>query len=148
MQEFLYKYTSRAAGAVQENGQVKIKQLFTYDLVADPGFANAELTRVNESYGFSNDSDILIYEIGGVSNLNETKIENKETKTMAESKFITVEDFNKYSQYLSEEMKSIKGSLSEALENGNEAEISEIKEYATYLAEKYRSIYPVHRTCC
>ena len=127
--------SSRAAGAVEENGQVKIKQLFTYDLVADPGFANAELTRVNESYGFANDSDILIYEIG-VSNINETKIENKETETMAESKFITVEDFNKYSQYLSEEIKSIKGSLTEAQENNNETEISELKEYATYLAEK------------
>ena len=127
--------SSRAAGAVEENGQVKIKQLFTYDLVADPGFANAELTRVNESYGFANDSDIVIYEIG-VSNINETKIENKETETMAESKFITVEDFNKYSQYLSEEIKSIKGSLTEAQENNNEAKIEELKEYATYLAEK------------
>ena len=111
--------SSRAAGAVEENGQVKIKQLFTYDLVADPGFANAELTRVNESYGFANDSDIVIYEIG-VSNINETKIENKETETMAESKFITVEDFNKYSQYLSEEIKSIKGSLTEAQEIQNQ----------------------------
>ena len=128
--------SSRAAGAVEENGQVKIKQLFTYDLVADPGFANAELTRVNESYGFSNDSDILIYEIGGVSNINETKIENKETETMAESKFITVEDFNKYSKYLSEEIKSIKGSLTEAQENVNDSKVEELKEYATYLAEK------------
>lgn len=127
--------SSRAAGAVEENGQVKIKQLFTYDLVADPGFANAELTRVNESYGFANDSDILIYEIG-VSNINETKIENKETETMAESKFITVEDFNKYSQYLSEEIKSIKGSLTEAQENNNDTKIEELKKYATYLAEK------------
>ena len=56
--------SSRAAGAVESNGTVKIKQLFTYDLVADPGFANAELTRVNESYGFADNSDILIYEIG------------------------------------------------------------------------------------
>ena len=35
--------SSRAAGAVESNGKVKIKQLFTYDLVADPGFENAEL---------------------------------------------------------------------------------------------------------
>jgi len=129
--------SSRAAGAVEENGTVKIKQLFTYDLVADPGFANAELTRVNESYGFGNDSDILIYEIGAsASQINETKIENKETETMAESKFITVEDFNKYSKYLSEEIKSIKESLTEASEKGNETELAEIKEYTSYLAEK------------
>ena len=129
--------SSRAAGAVESNGKVKIKQLFTYDLVADPGFENAELKRVNESYGFDNDNDILIYEIGGESNLTEnTNTENKETETMAESKFITVEDFNKYSQYLQNEIKGIKESLTEATENGNSEEIENLKEYATYLAEK------------
>ena len=56
--------SSRAAGTVESNGTVKIKQLFTYDLVADPGFENAELKRVNESFGFDNDSSIQIYEIG------------------------------------------------------------------------------------
>ena len=129
--------SSRAAGAVESNGQVKIKQLFTYDLVADPGFENAELKRVNESYGFENDSDIQIYEISGPANLTEnTTIENKEPEKMAESKFITVEDFNKYSQYLSEEIKGIKQSLTEANESGNETELANLKEYATYLAEK------------
>ena len=131
--------SSRAAGAVESNGTVKIKQLFTYDLVADPGFANAELTRVNESYGFANNSDILIYEIGESLDLltNETKTtENKIQSKMAESKFITAEDFNKYSQYLSEEIKAIKESLTEAKETGNETELSNLKEYTTYLAEK------------
>ena len=57
--------SSRAAGAVESNGKVKIKQLFTYDLVADPGFENAELKRVNESFGFSNDNGLLAYhEVG------------------------------------------------------------------------------------
>ena len=131
--------SSRAAGAVESNGTVKIKQLFTYDLVADPGFANAELTRVNESYGFADNSDILIYEIGESHDLltKETKtIENKTQSKMAESKFITAEDFNKYSQYLSEEIKSIKESLTEAKETGNDTELSNLKEYTTYLAEK------------
>jgi len=65
--------SSRAAGAVESDGKVKIKQLFTYDLVADPGFANAELSRVNESYGFDNDSDILIYEISGSTEKPQTQ---------------------------------------------------------------------------
>jgi hypothetical protein len=55
--------SSRAAGTVESNGKVKIKQLFTYDLVADPGFANAELKRVNEAFGFEDNEDLLIYEI-------------------------------------------------------------------------------------
>jgi methyl-accepting chemotaxis protein len=130
--------SSRAAGAVESNGTVKIKQLFTYDLVADPGFANAELTRVNESYGFADNSDILIYEISDNADLltNETKTTENKTITMAESKFITAEDFNKYSQYLSEEIKGLKQSLTEAKETGNETELTNLKEYTTYLAEK------------
>ena len=40
--------SSRAAGTVDESGHVKLQQLFTYDLVADPGFANAVLSRVTE----------------------------------------------------------------------------------------------------
>ena len=66
--------SSRAAGAVESNGQVKIKQLFTYDLVADPGFENAELKRVNESYGFSNDTGLYIYEVGQ-ADLTENKLQ-------------------------------------------------------------------------
>jgi hypothetical protein len=130
--------SSRAAGAVESNGKVKIKQLFTYDLVADPGFENAELKRVNESYGFESDSDIQIYEIEGEANLLEQSetIKNKEINTMAESKFISVEDFNKYSQYLAEEIKSLKEAMESATNNETAEEISNLKEYAAYLAEK------------
>ena len=42
--------SSRAAGTVDESGRVRLQQLFTYDLVAEPGFANAVLTRVNEGF--------------------------------------------------------------------------------------------------
>ena len=129
--------SSRAAGAVESNGTVKIKQLFTYDLVADPGFENAELTRVNESYGFLNEDNLFIYEI---NKSNETlTTENKNEIKMAESKFITVEDFNKYSQYLSEEIKTIKegmNSLTEAGTNNDDSQLTSLKEYTDYLATK------------
>ena len=73
--------SSRAAGAVESNGKVKIKQLFTYDLVADPGFANAELKRVNESYGFDDNSGLWIYEMNGeqevAQEITETNIEEQ-----------------------------------------------------------------------
>jgi hypothetical protein len=127
--------SSRAAGAVESNGTVKIKQLFTYDLVADPGFENAELKRVNEEYGFINENNLFIYEINNtnekqpIQNINETK--------MAESKFITVEDFNKYSQYLSGEIKTIKegmNSLTDA--ESTNSQLTSLKEYTDYLAKK------------
>lgn len=128
--------SSRAAGAVESNGEVKIKQLFTYDLVADPGFENAELKRVNEEYGFLNEgNDLFIYEINNktikqtIENINETQ--------MVESKFITTEDFNKYSKYLTEEIKSIKNGMSLLTEaESSNSQIQTLKEYTDYLANK------------
>ena len=130
--------SSRAAGAVESNGTVKIKQLFTYDLVADPGFENAELKRVNEAFGFLNEgNDLFIYEIDSKKENEKQPIENINETKMAESKFITVEDFNKYSKYLSEEIKSIKegmNSLTEA--ESTSSQLGTLKEYTDYLAKK------------
>ena len=57
--------SSRAAGVVGENKKVQIKRIFTYDLVADPGFENAQMKKINESFGFSNEDDtVAIYDMG------------------------------------------------------------------------------------
>ena len=131
--------SSRAAGAVESNGQVKIKQLFTYDLVADPGFENAELKRVNESYGFDNDESLYIYEMGSANLVEQnenTYTETKENKNMAE--FVKAEDFNKYSEYLAKEIKSIKESITASKEESSVEENNSdtLKEYVEYLATK------------
>ena len=139
--------SSRAAGAVESNGTVKIKQLFTYDLVADPGFENAELKRVNESYGFGSDSGIYIYEINNKENNNQNKIIEKQE--MAE--FVKAEDFNKYTEYLANEIKSLKENLDSVkvteqettelenvkLHNNHIVEnVNNVAKYVEYLAEK------------
>lgn len=41
--------SSRAAGSVNEDKTVSIQQIYTYDLVAKPGFEKAQLQTVNES---------------------------------------------------------------------------------------------------
>jgi hypothetical protein len=71
--------SSRAAGSVNQDGTVIMKQLFTYDLVAEPGFEKAELSRVNEKYGFENDSNISIYEVGE-EEIVESNVEQKTIK--------------------------------------------------------------------
>lgn len=135
--------SSRAAGVVETNGQVKIKQLFTYDLVADPGFENAELKRVNESYGFENDGLLSIYEINKATDNaseminpieNKTNTEIKENKNMAE--FVKSEDFNKYSEYLANEIKGIKESI-EAKNNETSADttLDSLKEHNDHIVE-------------
>lgn len=136
--------SSRAAGAVESNGKVKIKQLFTYDLVADPGFENAELKRVNESYGFSNDSGVYIYEMG-TGNVTEN-IENqtinteiKESKNMDE--FVKAEDFNKYSEYLAKEIKGIKESIdAKNAEASEDMTVENLKSHNDHIAESVNNL--------
>ena len=122
--------SSRAAGTVDESGHVKLQQLFTYDLVADPGFANAQLKRVNESYGFGDDNNIDIYDISEDVNTdldphvtktadyaepqaekNEDTLKN--TNMEDNKEFIQYGDFQKYSEHLSE----IVGELQSAISN-------------------------------
>ena len=92
--------SSRAAGTVSENKSVKINKLFTYDLVADPGFENAVLHTINESLGFTeeNVSNFLIFDLNesntnsssSVDNLKLTEMKNKYESTISElSKQIT-----------------------------------------------------------
>lgn len=145
--------SSRAAGAVESNGQVKIKQLFTYDLVADPGFENAELKRVNESYGFDNDGLLSIYELNANEEFSKENInpntQIKENKNMAE--FVKSEDFNKYSEYLANEIKTLKESVEaknteltedttlenlKAHNNTVVETVNNLTEYVGYVAEK------------
>ena len=133
--------SSRAAGAVESNGQVKIKQLFTYDLVADPGFENAQLNRVNESYGLSNDSNISIFEISEdmVTETETIETENKiENNQIMENqaRFVSVEDFNKYSAYLAEEIKTLKESLANDSTDNIEEKMDALTSYVEYVAER------------
>ena len=136
--------SSRAAGAVESNGKVKIKQLFTYDLVADPGFENAELTRVNESYGYSNDDSLFIYEmhkdaptlVENIENQN-TNIQIKENKNMAD--FVKAEDFNKYSEYLANEIKSLKESIGENGKTGS-TDINNVKAHNNHIVDNVNTL--------
>lgn len=59
--------SSRAAGTVNEDKTVAIQQIYTYDLVAKPGFESAQLHSVNES---SNPKQVYINEL--VKKLNES----------------------------------------------------------------------------
>jgi len=143
--------SSRAAGAVESNGKVKIKQLFTYDLVADPGFANAELKRVNESYGFDNESGLWIYEMNAEAPEVKEEITTTNTNTEIKEKnmaeFVKAEDFHKYSEYLANEIKGIKESIGaqsedntlENVKSHNDhivESVNTLSEYVEYLAGK------------
>lgn len=136
--------SSRAAGVVESNGHVKIKKMFTYDLVADPGFANAELKRVNENFGFSEDDSIQIFEF--MNSNKEDKYNKKSVNEMNTEKNITVEDFNEYSKYIKNEIDNLKNlvsnkdssTINESLIKYSEEtakRVNKIQEYVGKLAE-------------
>jgi hypothetical protein len=66
--------SSRALGSVREDKTVAIDKLITYDLVGEPGFANANLTRVNESVGILNEN-VNVYKIPSNNINNESNID-------------------------------------------------------------------------
>jgi methyl-accepting chemotaxis protein len=134
--------SSRAAGVVEGNGHVKIKKMFTYDLVADPGFANAELKRVNESFGFADDDLIQIYELP--QQFNENFTEDKYTKTelseMDSTKYITIEDFNEYTKYIKNEVENLKKSVSESTDEKTSSTNEGLVRYAEETAKRVNQI--------
>jgi hypothetical protein len=128
--------SSRAAGTVDEQGKVKIKKFFTYDLVADPGFENAELARVNESYGIENSEGLYIYEMAETEDeINKT---NKTDLTMENTSgnFVTVEDFNKYTEYVKDTLDSVK----ESANSNNDELLQKLVTYSEHIAEKVNQV--------
>ena len=128
--------SSRAAGTVDEAGKVKIKKFFTYDLVADPGFENAELARVNESFGIENSEGLYIYEMAETEDeINKTNKTDLKMENTSEN-FVTVEDFNKYTEYVKNTLDSVKESA-----NSNSDElIQKLVAYTEHVAEKVNQV--------
>jgi len=132
--------SSRAAGVVESNGHVKIKKLFTYDLVADPGFENAELKRVNESFGFEANDDVQLFELPGNFNFDKYNItENNYSNGMSD--YIKNEDFNKYTQYLANEMSKIHESIKGIKEGVNNNPNEGVIKYTEHIAEKVNELH-------
>ena len=121
--------SSRAAGLVENNKKVKIKKIFTYDLVADPGFENAVLNRINESLGIHNDL-ISIYEMGEVELEEAVQNTNTPEKTINEKmEFVTPDELNAYSLIVKEEIEKIHSKIDSISESNESSALTEqIKE--------------------
>jgi len=133
--------SSRAAGNVGPDKKVQIKKIFTYDLVADPGFQDAQLERVYESAGFShdeviykrqksvvhnleclneafglkNDDSLRIYNVNGNEEFKKIiNIDKNNKSTIMESnrEFVSAEDLNQYTMFLKKEMEAMKAEIS------------------------------------
>ena len=140
--------SSRAAGITESDGTVSLKKLFTYDIVADPGFASAKMSVkvLNESLGYKDpQSNFRIYELS-----DESKTE--ELFNMNKNEFVTKQQLTDYSQYLVKELASTKKEVKSAITKGNmnprkleqlleyydelNNTNSQVAKYLDYLAEK------------
>lgn len=141
--------SSRAAGVVESDKSVKIKRIFTYDLVADPGFANAQLTRLNESLGLSNNDSVKIYDMSSkYASVEDIEVFDPQTKNqpsnIMDRNFVTEEVLNDYSKEIRKEFERFSKRLDEmkteqASGLGSKTFIKEfdrMTKYVNYLAEK------------
>ena len=123
--------SSRAAGITESDGSVSLKKLFTYDIVADPGFASAKMNVkvLNESLGYDNvdKSNFRIYEMSNESKINELFDMNK-------NDFVTKKQLTDYSKYLVNELASTKKQVKSAVNKGS-LEPKKLEELLEYYEE-------------
>lgn len=137
--------SSRAAGNVSESGKVKLHKIFTYDLVAEPGFSQAALSQVSEnlqhnytalfesldslkntaitnkltdiSENFKFEDSVKIYKIN-----NQEITPQNNTPTMA-NEFVTKGEMNQYSELIQKKFASLQESI-----NKNNKGLTKISE--------------------
>ena len=150
--------SSRAAGITESDGSVSLKKLFTYDIVADPGFASAKMSVkvLNESLGYNDPkSNFRIYEMSDESKINELF-------NMNTNDFVTKKQLTDYSKYLVNELATTKKEVKSAISKGNltpkkleqlleyyeelNSSNSQVVKYLDYLAEKVQIIVNENKT--
>jgi hypothetical protein len=127
--------SSRAAGVTESNGEVTIKKLFTYDAVADPGFASAKMS-LNESLGYTNENaNFRIFPVDDESKINELF-------TMNNNDAVTKTQMEEYSSYLTGEMGKIKEELEKTIKEGKESpeKVRELSEYYENLNTSFTKV--------
>lgn len=125
--------SSRAAGITESNGLVKLKQLFTYDIVADPGFASArmQVKNLNESVGFKGHNALIVESTKDQLSLMSTKYEKSsdgkfifdlsdeskmnELFNMNKNDLVTKKQISDWSQYLVAQISENKKQLQNAI---------------------------------
>lgn len=160
--------SSRAAGAVGNDKKVQIKKIFTYDLVADPGFQDAQLERVyesagytfeeffemrnssvlsdlicvNESLGLENESSVKIYKVENNEEFNKlvSKIDKNKTILMENKELVTAEELNQYSIFLKKEMDAMKSSIAEIKDQREKLTESDESSNTSALEERVKKL--------
>ena len=125
--------SSRAAGVTESDGTVTVKKLFTYDAVADPGFASAKmnLNVINESLGFNESVNLRIVDMSNESKINELFDMNKNDQ-------VTQTQVSDFKAYLENEIPKIQEQILQNIKEGKDPEkLDQLSEYYENLQESY-----------
>jgi hypothetical protein len=128
--------SSRAAGVTESDGTVTVKKLFTYDAVADPGFASAKmnLNVINESLGFNESVNLRIVDMSKESKINELFDMNKNDQ-------VTQTQVSDFKAYLENEIPKIQEQILQNIKEGKDPEkLDQLSEYYENLQESYSKI--------
>ena len=130
--------SSRAAGNVGNDKKVEIKKIFTYDLVADPGFETAQLERVHE--GNNSLYESLGYQdfiedqkksvISTLTNINESLGINKNSNVQ----IYRIKDYERISKVLKENTNNLKNM------DNNFVTAEELNEYSLVLKKEMENL--------
>ena len=108
--------SSRAAGVTEGNGHVALRKLFTYDIVADPGFASARmnLKSMNESLGYGDNTNTMIvdWSDNSVNKLFEMNGNEQVTKAM----------ILEFQEYMKNMVSNLEVKIQEAIKNNEDPE--------------------------
>ncbi len=111
--------SSRASGITEANQLVQIRQLFTYDLVADPGFASAKvnLKNINEQFGLPiNEGYTRIYDFVNENSMHNFMNDNNNNEV------ITKKQLQEYTNYLGERFKNLELQISKGINENIDVE--------------------------
>lgn len=102
--------SSRAAGITEADGTVTPKKLFTYDIVADPGFKEARVNFINESLGYTDNTNFRVYQITNESQINQLiNMNNNES--------VSRDVLADYSKYIVSEIAKTDKKVKDAIKN-------------------------------
>ena len=124
--------SSRAAG-VTSGQNVMLKELFTYDIVVDPGFSSARVS-LNESMGYKADDDVpyRIYEMND-THVNRLFNDNKNDKN-------TAIDLNAMKQMLQNEAIKIQEQIMANVKNNSPENVKQLIEKYDTVNEELNNV--------
>lgn len=118
--------SSRASGYIDNHGNVSLEKIYTYDLVSEPGFKDAELKPLNESISRhkTKKSNLRIYAMKD-EEADEEELKINKTKLNVMDGYVSKKEFERFTKHLNNKLGKINESIGKLAKSGSPMMISE-----------------------